>query len=209
MRNEAQQLLRNQRLDLLKAMKRCQQTEGQSVLAHGVSVWYYTKDLLHHLKYGSELRFEWKLPTWIHDYKKEILDSLPPESVLQLANVLHDCGKPYCIEIDAEGKRHFPNHVAKSKEIFESLFSGVYGAETISSLIANDMTIHTLKADGVEEFSKLPLAVVHLLIGLTEIHSNAKMFGGIESTSFKIKWKSIDKRGSQVLEKIFGKRLDS
>lgn len=34
-----------------------------------------------------------------------------------------------------------------------------------------------------------------LLVSLCEIHSNASMFGGIESVSFKSKWKKIDQRG--------------
>jgi hypothetical protein len=34
------------------------------------------------------------------------------------------------------------------------------------------------------------------------ITSNASMFGGIESTSFKIKYKQLDKRGNQVLKLI-------
>jgi hypothetical protein len=28
------------------------------------------------------------------------------------------------------------------------------------------------------------------------------MFGGVESTSFKIKYKQVEKRGKQVLEKV-------
>jgi hypothetical protein len=44
-------------------------------------------------------------------------------------------------------------------------------------------------------------SIITLLIAsLAEIHSNAEMFGGIESTSFKIKWKNIDRRGKQVFK---------
>jgi hypothetical protein len=49
------------------------------------------------------------------------------------------------------------------------------------------MDIHTLKSEGVEEFCKNPLAITLLLTGLAEIHSNAQMFGDIESVSFRIK----------------------
>jgi len=34
------------------------------------------------------------------------------------------------------------------------------------------------------------------------VHANASMFGGIESTSFKIKFKQISKRGKQILNLI-------
>jgi hypothetical protein len=44
--------------------------------------------------------------------------------------------------------------------------------------------------------------VLTLLTSLCELHSNASMFGGIESTSFKIKYKQLDKRGNQVLKLI-------
>ena len=61
-----------------------------------------------------------------------------------------------------------------------------------------DMDIHLLKAVGVEEFASRPEAATLLLTGLAEVHSNAAMFGGISSTSFKIKWKQIDRRGKAI-----------
>jgi hypothetical protein len=64
------------------------------------------------------------------------------------------------------------------------------------------MDIHLLKADGVEEFSQRKEAISLILTGLAELHSNAAMFGGIESVSFKIKWKNLNKRGRQVLDRI-------
>jgi hypothetical protein len=62
-----------------------------------------------------------------------------------------------------------------------------------------DMDIHILSADALKEFSERPEAISLLITGLAEIHSNASMFGGIESTSFKIKWKHLNKRGRQLL----------
>lgn len=111
---------------------------------------------------------------------------------------MHDCGKPYCLEIDSEGKRHYPGHAQKSFEVFNSIYDNTIASE----LILHDMDIHLLKSDGVEEFMKNPNYLTHLLIGLSEIHSNAEMFGGIESTSFKIKWKSINSRGNQIFKII-------
>ncbi len=64
------------------------------------------------------------------------------------------------------------------------------------------MDVHCLKGENVEEFSRNPLATSLLISALSEVHANASMFGGIESTSFKIKWKQIDKRGRQVFEKM-------
>lgn len=41
-----------------------------------------------------------------------------------------------------------------------------------------------------------------LVTSLCEIHANADMFGGIESSSFKIKFKQLDRRGNQIIKKI-------
>jgi hypothetical protein len=46
-------------------------------------------------------------------------------------------------------------------------------------------------------------AITLLIAALAEVHSNASLFGGIESTSFKIKWKTIDKRGRQICKRYF------
>lgn len=64
------------------------------------------------------------------------------------------------------------------------------------------MDIHTIKAKDLDEFSENnSRALTLLLSGLSEIHANAEMFGGLESTSFKIKYKQIDSRGKQIIKK--------
>jgi hypothetical protein len=176
-------------------MKSCEQAKGISILQHGESVRDYLFDLLTHLRDGSDLKYEWRLPDWIHTHKDMILSSIPDDSTLELYTVYHDCGKPYCLEIDSEGKRHFPNHAQMSFEIFNQVFDN----PTAAYLILHDMDIHTLKSEGVEEFCKNPYALTLLLTGLAEIHSNASMFGGMDSTSFKIKWKCLNQRGKQII----------
>jgi hypothetical protein len=58
-----------------------------------------------------------------------------------------------------------------------------------------------MKAEDVEDFCKDPkMACTLLLSALAEVHSNANMFGGIDSTSFKIKWKHLDKRGKKAVD---------
>jgi hypothetical protein len=61
-----------------------------------------------------------------------------------------------------------------------------------------------MKAVEIDEFIKHPEAITLLLAGLAEVHSNAKMFGGIDSESFKIKWSQINKRGKAICRKLFG-----
>jgi hypothetical protein len=182
-------------------MKNCEQTKGQSVLQHGISVKNYTFDIINHLRYGTPLKYEWVLPDWLYQNKDLILSNLPSDKTLKYYTILHDCGKPYCLQIDEDGRRHFPDHANVSYNIFSELFDDKVSAD----LIKHDMDIHLLKSDGVEDFCKNPYCLTLLLVGLAEIHSNSKMFGGLDSTSFKIKWKSINQRGKQII-KIINKK---
>ena len=175
-------------------MKSCEQTKGMSVLEHGISVKNYLFDLIDHLRNGTPLKYEWLLPNWIKENSDFLLSKLPDDKTLSLYTKYHDCGKPFCLEIDENGKRHFPNHAQKSYEIFKQIFKNELAAE----LIKHDMDIHLLKSEGVEDFCKNENAVTLLLTGLAEIHSNSTMFG-LESTSFKIKLKTITQRGKQII----------
>jgi len=62
------------------------------------------------------------------------------------------------------------------------------------------MEIHTIKAKELSFFIKNKEAISLLITGLSEIHANAEMFGGIESINFKIKYKQIDSRGKQIIK---------
>jgi hypothetical protein len=175
-------------------MKSCEQTKGMSVLEHGISVKNYLFDLLNHLRNEAPLKYEWSLPNWVLENKEFILANLVDDKVLGLYSEYHDIGKPFCLEIDSEGKRHFPNHAEKSYEIFKQVFKSEIAAE----LIRHDMDVHLLKADTTEKFCENPLAIALLLTALAEIHSNSTMFGGLDSVSFKIKLKSLTQRGKQI-----------
>jgi hypothetical protein len=177
-------------------MSQCEQTTGLSVLEHGQSVQKYLFDLINHLRSGTDLKHSWRLPEWVAENKDLILKSLPDDETLCLYTVYHDCGKSYCLEIDENGRRHFKNHAEESYNVFIKHFDNSLAAE----LIRRDMDIHTLKSEGVEEFARSENSITLLLTGLAEIHSNCSMFGGLESTSFKIKWKSISQRGKQIFQ---------
>src|SRR3546814_11232276 len=87
----------------------------------------------------------------------------------------------------------FPDHAA----ISEAAWLAAGGDPEIGDLIGMDMDVHLLKGDDVESFSKRPQARALLITALSEVHANASMFGGIESTRFKIKWKHLDKRSEE------------
>ena len=180
-------------------MKSCPQTDGQSVYEHGISVKEHIFELISFLKNGQEPE-GWKLPTWMHEYREQILASILPEDIIKAYAVFHDCGKPYCLTIDDQGKRHFPDH----PEISHNVWLFVSNNKTIAKLILMDMKIHTMKAADVDEFCQHREAITLLIAGLAEVHSNARMFGGIDSESFKITWSQINKRGKAICRKLFG-----
>ena len=185
-------------------MMECEQTAGQNVLQHGRSVREHYFALVDHLQGKINLNetSNWRIPEWVETYREQILSSLPSRYVMDRYLTLHDCGKPAVREVDEDGKQHFPNHAQSSEKVYLETF-GDEADPTVAYLIAHDMDAHMLKADGIPEFAKQPTAVGQLLAALAEVTSNAAMFGGIESTSFKIKYKQIDQRGKALMKLLF------
>lgn len=178
---------------LLGPMRGTEQTAGLSVLDHGVMVADRFRDLAAHVREGVPLRHPWRLPDWAAD--PALWERLPPDGTLVLYQVAHDCGKPACLVVGEDGRRHFPDHARVSRETW--LAAG--GCPEVGDLIGMDMDVHLLKDEGVAAFAARPQAAALLVTGLCEIHANAALFGGVESTSFKIKHKQVDRRGKAIL----------
>ena len=175
------------------------QTDTQNVLEHGISVAKHFNQLI---KGDTN---NWKLPTWFTDNKEFIFNNIHSLEDIKEYQVMHDCGKSYCMTIDEQGKRHFTNHAQVSSDTFSKISDN----KVVADLILKDMVFHTIKADEVEDFVKnnsIETVLTLLVTALCELHSNAAMFGGIESTSFKIKFKQLDKRGKQVLNLLKNKQ---
>jgi hypothetical protein len=189
--------------ELIQAMCRCEQTAGQTVYQHGLSVWKYSQDLIGYME-GRALQLQWRLPDWIDKYKANILDALGDTSDMQSYCLYHDCGKPYCRQVDEIGKVRFPDHAAVSKSVYLKVSEN---DESVAKLIGWDMILHTSKAEEIERYMNeewtVKEAITLLVAALAEVHSNASLFGGIESDSFKMKWKTIDKRGRQICKRYF------
>lgn len=185
-------------------MMACDQTKGQNVLQHGRSVREHYFALVDHLEGLHDLNKtdNWKLPTWADTYKEQILSSLPSRYIMDRYLTLHDCGKPAVREVDEDGRVHFPNHAESSGKIYRETF-GEQANDTVAYLIEHDMEVHMLKAADIPEFVSHETAVAQLLAALSEVTSNAAMFGGVESTSFKIKYKQIDQRGKAIMKALF------
>lgn len=124
---------------------------------------------------------------------------LPLKQIYQY-HIYHDCGKPYCLEIDDEGRRHFPNHANISYQVAQNFLN-----DEVCTLIKNDMVAHLTKPSEFESFMELDNFKILLITALCEIHSNAVMFGGIDSQSFKIKHKKLNRLGKNVVKNLEGK----
>jgi hypothetical protein len=181
------------RAALIESMRSCNQTAGMTVFEHGEMVRDYYRDLIGHLRDRRPLQFAWRLPNWIFD--PALIEDLPSDEVMAEYHLFHDCGKPLCRTVDEEGRQHFPDHAAVS----EAAWLSAGGSSEIGALIGMDMDMHLLKGEDVEAFARQPQARPLLLTALSEVHANASMFGGIESVSFKMKWKHLDKRGKAIL----------
>lgn len=179
-------------------MQSCEQTSGQSILDHGLSVWSQLQNLTDGDTSGM------RLPQWYTQYKDQLLSSAYPSHILQQYATFHDCGKPSCLTIDEDGKRHFPDHAAASKRTYEQCFGTEGDHAIISELIGLDMICHTESADQIAGRNLSDATTSSLLLAaLAELHSNAAMFGGIESTSFKIKFKKLEKTGNRLCKRMF------
>jgi hypothetical protein len=177
-------------------MRSCYQFRDQSVLDHGHSVHRWFLDIYSYVQGGTALSARWRVPSWLNESTRGLLASrLLPLEVLKTYHVYHDCGKPLCRVVDDEGRQHFPEHARASRDRW--LEAG--GDHQVAELILRDMDAHQLKAEGVPGFASTPYAASLLLTAHAELHSNAQMFGGIESDSFKMKFKNLERRGKAVL----------
>lgn len=177
-------------------MKECPQNSAQSVWCHGLAVREKFDKLINCETIGFRLP-DWFFNNWI--------SKIHPRPIWEQYTLFHDCGKPACRTVDSEGRVHFPDHAKVSRQTWED----AGGCPIVGRLIGWDMCIHTSSAEEIEllcrEWTEADAATL-LLASLAEIHANAEMFGGIESVSFKSKWKTIDRRGRQIV-KFFTKEI--
>lgn len=181
----------------------CMQNSTQSVLEHCRTVRDRSIALYDYLETGDMTFVSgFKLPKWLERYRYQIYSNLAPDHLMMLYTEMHDCGKPYCKNVDESGKQHFPNHAKVSQIIWKNISDN----DRIGQMILHDMDFHILKPENVPEFCKTPDCVTLMVVALAEIHANAEMFGGIDSTGFKIKFAQIERRGKRVCESLYPAR---
>lgn len=142
-----------------------------------------------------------KIPDWLQENHPYIISNLHNIAVLKEYSINHDCGKHLVKTIDSEGKPHYPGHEESSCNYWLEHYPD---KTEVSWLILNDMFFHTCSSDELNNTKLSQKDLFSLLItALAEIHANASLFGGIDSTSFKIKYKQINRRGAQLCKKFY------
>ncbi|KVP39571.1 hypothetical protein WJ87_04865 [Burkholderia ubonensis] len=171
------------------------QFRTQNVLEHGEAVLAKYQTLLAHAQEGR-LPDGWRKPKWwTPEIAQRLAENQPAHALMTNYLRYHDCGKPICRIQDETGRQHFPNHAAVSAQLWAQL--GGHPDEVW--LMANDMLLHTGSADDCEALRGHRLAPALMFAALAEIHSNAEMFGGMETDSFKAKAKQLERRTAQLL----------
>jgi len=186
-------------------MAACPQTPTQSVLEHGQAVHNEYLKLVEYLTVEPAHNRAKHYPSWLEKYRKNlrsIVSEIEPDTIRDY-HVYHDCGKPFCREVDEDGRQHFPDHSNVSASTYQRI-RNVEADDLVASWIRADMEVHLLKAANVPRFCARPGAAILLLTGLAEVLANASMFGGHESTSFKIKFKHLDRRGRAICKHLWG-----
>ena len=170
---------------LLLNMRQCFQFKDVDMYEHGLLVNREYVNIITSLNEGllSEV-----LPTDLIDlYKnKSVLDF----SLMMKYQILHDCGKPLCREVDEEKRVHYPEHAKVSHQQIVRLFPEEID---LQYLVLHDMDFHTLKPDQLKELAESKYGFSLYLTAWAELMANATMFNGFDSVSFKIKRKHLVK----------------
>lgn len=172
-------------IDLISNMKKCYQFKDIDMYEHGLMVNREYTNLISSLNDG--LLSEVFPPDLIEIFKeKELVDY----DIMTKYQILHDCGKPLCKEVDDEGKIHYPNHAKVSFDQINKLYPN---EEELKFLVLHDMDFHTLKPKELIEIAESKYGFSLYLTAWSELIANAQMFNGFDAVSFKIKRKQLIK----------------
>jgi hypothetical protein len=178
-------------------MKQCEQFTGMSVYEHGILVSEWLSDLYENTHSQKPLRKQWRESKWIGN--KLLIEKLLPFKILETYAKMHDAGKPYCRTVDDQGRQHFPNHAEVSKNVWNEVSEDTPESRIVGDLIGMDMMAHTVRGEELQAFAKHPYAPSLLYTAFAEVHSNASWLNALDSDSFKIKIKQLDKVAKAIL----------
>lgn len=110
--------------------------------------------------------------------------------------IYHDCGKPFSKE---EKGRKYHDHEIHSYNQWIKLFPQ---DKDVAYLMLHDMDFHT---GNTEEIMHTKYAPTLYFTAWAELYANCQMFGGQESTSFKIKKKKLIQQGKILMKTLTNK----
>lgn len=188
--------------NVIKSMMTTDQTKGMTILEHGELVYINFNFLVNILE--GEIQGElWSVPDCIKKNAKDILANLHSKRDIESYLIMHDCGKPLVRTVDDSGNVHFPGHAEASKKLFFSLT----GNRIVSNLMGWDMVLHSGSAEEIDHLLKNEWtkkdACTLMLSAISEVHSNARMFGGPTTDSFKSKYNKISRRCRQICRYLY------
>lgn len=189
---------------LLNYMKTTNQTEGQTVYQHGKDVSERQKELFEYFLYDIALKNQYRNSIIFRDLNIKLLIKKNIESKklwkIYTYGLYHDCGKYLCQNRDEKGQ-HFPNH----ENVSYKLWMEEEKDEFIGELIKNDMIIHRSNKIELEQNIKnmdKDKKLILIITSIAEIHSNAEMFGGINTENFKIKFGKLEKNIKTIIKSL-------
>lgn len=199
--------------DIIQLMEVTEQFPGVSILEHGKDVYEKYLIISSNLVDLKNLNLDIKLPNFIQDYCYE-LNSFQLSSTLIVRPYLlyHDCGKPFVVRVDEEGNKSFPGHSLQSKNIFSIHYKNYPEPEKdiVATLIGDDMDLHVIKADRVDEyvryhkeFNRIDQLCTRLVAAFAEIWSNAEKLNQLDTDTYKIKFKRLEARGKKICKLLF------
>lgn len=192
---------------MIESMKNTWQVvDRQSVYDHCLSVQSRAMELLDHLD-GLEMQSKWVLPPWWEKYRSILKLHLCHREEIKRYTFYHDCGKPLVAERSGS-KMVFKGHEYFSSAVYSSFLKR---DRRVIRMIAQDMDLHRSRAEDIPDLISRKEIITLLFVAICEVHSNAELFGGFDSDSFRIKLKKIYSRGKAILEHktlVSGNRLE-
>ena len=182
-------------------MKNCYQFKNQNMIEHGLLVRKHHKQIIKDLHHSTN---QYELPDELRAHSKQFLKHQYNNHILSYYQLYHDCGKPFCLEIDDDGKRRYPKHEEVSAKVFSDAFSKTKHCDKISTLIANDMIFHKENMTDIDAFLEAcddkRLVYSLILTSFAELYANKSMFDDNNQTSFKIKYKKLHRVVKKIIK---------
>ena len=163
------------------------QFDTQNILQHGQSVHDHYLKIIEALDAKDYSKYQ--VPQILKDSWPKVKKRLLHVDVLKQYHLYHDCGKPFCLDVDIAGRRHFKNHALVSYDIYTQVFDD----DIVAKFIRNDMIFHSGTIEEIDCFIKendKRFLMSLWMTSLAEIYSNSVFFE--DQSGFKKKYAKLE-----------------